>query len=535
MAYQNPPYYISAYALACKQGFVGSLNDWLASLKGEKGDTGAGVQIKGKYNTLVALQAAHPTGEVGDYYTVGTTTDTQKVYYWEPLNGAWTEINIRGEKGDTGTTAYEYAVAGGYTGTEEDFEALLAGIQTYSNNAQTAAANAAASATAAAGSATDAASAKLAAETAEGNAQAYASTAASGASAASNSATLAETAKGAAAQSALNAASSASSAAGSAASASSSASSAESSASAANSSKTAAAGSATAAAGSASDAAQSATDAASAKTAAQTAESNAQGHAGTASAKATAAAGSASDAAQSAVSAAGSAEQAAASAAESNNRIFWVTRGTTTKAQIDAAITAGLWPVIKMGSNYLPLSKLETGTYGPGAGSYYDYWFVGGLYTGNVQYCDLYVYNGTETWRSLSNSHVATLQSAPGVKYVLGATNQTMYYILFGEEPEANSEKLLTSGVIYAALHQNKVLEDLRADEIPGTTQSYTFTDGAVSQVVHTDAEETAVRTDTFTYAANTITEVRTLNTGESLTIVTNLTTLETTVTYAAE
>lgn len=74
---------------------------------------------------------------------------------------------------------------------------------------------------------------------------------------------------------------------------------------------------------------------------------------------------------------------------------------------------------------------------------------------------------------------------------------------------------------------------NLLHDEIPNTVQTYVFTDGSVSQVLHKSGN-TTVRTDTFTYATNTITEVRTLNTGESLTIVTNLQTLETAVTYAA-
>ena len=73
---------------------------------------------------------------------------------------------------------------------------------------------------------------------------------------------------------------------------------------------------------------------------------------------------------------------------------------------------------------------------------------------------------------------------------------------------------------------------NLRTEEIPNTVQNYTFVDGAVSLVEHKSGN-TTVRTDAFTYGTNTITEVRTLNTGESLTIVTNLTTLETTVTYA--
>lgn len=72
----------------------------------------------------------------------------------------------------------------------------------------------------------------------------------------------------------------------------------------------------------------------------------------------------------------------------------------------------------------------------------------------------------------------------------------------------------------------------LEMDEIPDTVQSYAFVDGTVSQITH-NRSGVAVRTDVFTYATNTITEVRTLNTGESLTIVTNLQTLETAVTYA--
>lgn len=71
-------------------------------------------------------------------------------------------------------------------------------------------------------------------------------------------------------------------------------------------------------------------------------------------------------------------------------------------------------------------------------------------------------------------------------------------------------------------------------DEIPDTVQSITFdsTTGNVSTITHM-RDNTAIRTDVFTFGTGTITEVRTLNTGESLTIVTNTTTLQTTVTYA--
>ena len=75
---------------------------------------------------------------------------------------------------------------------------------------------------------------------------------------------------------------------------------------------------------------------------------------------------------------------------------------------------------------------------------------------------------------------------------------------------------------------------NLNAEEIPDTVQAITFdAAGNVDTITHT-RNNVAIRTDEFTFGANTITEVRTLNTGESLTIVTNTTTLETTVTYAA-
>jgi len=75
---------------------------------------------------------------------------------------------------------------------------------------------------------------------------------------------------------------------------------------------------------------------------------------------------------------------------------------------------------------------------------------------------------------------------------------------------------------------------ELGADPIPGTTQAITFDgSGNVSTVTHT-LNGTVIRTDAFTFGEDTITEVRTLATGQTLTIVTNLTTLSTTSTYSS-
>lgn len=73
----------------------------------------------------------------------------------------------------------------------------------------------------------------------------------------------------------------------------------------------------------------------------------------------------------------------------------------------------------------------------------------------------------------------------------------------------------------------------LFTDTVPGTVQTLTFSGGNVSKIEHKTGN-VAVRTDDFTYTDSAITEVRTMSTGESLTIVTDLDTLSTTVTYAA-
>ena len=83
-------------------------------------------------------------------------------------------------------------------------------------------------------------------------------------------------------------------------------------------------------------------------------------------------------------------------------------------------------------------------------------------------------------------------------------------------------------------INQDVVDLMLQEESIPGTTQSITFdSDGNVSTVLHKNSDNIAIRTDAFTYTANTITEVRTLNTGENLTITINTSTLETTVIYS--
>lgn len=64
--------------------------------QGEKGDPGTGITIKGKYDSLSALQAAHPKADEGDAYMAGTN-----LYVWN--GSAWIDCgNIKGDKGDKG-------------------------------------------------------------------------------------------------------------------------------------------------------------------------------------------------------------------------------------------------------------------------------------------------------------------------------------------------------------------------------------------------------------------------------------------------
>lgn len=64
--------------------------------QGERGEQGTGVTIKGRYDSLSALIAAHPKGNEGDAYMVGVN-----LYAWSGTE--WIDCgNIQGPKGDAG-------------------------------------------------------------------------------------------------------------------------------------------------------------------------------------------------------------------------------------------------------------------------------------------------------------------------------------------------------------------------------------------------------------------------------------------------
>lgn len=65
-------------------------------VQGEKGEPGTGITIKGKYDSLSALQAAHPKADEGDAYMAGVN-----LYVWN--GSAWIDCgNIQGPKGEKG-------------------------------------------------------------------------------------------------------------------------------------------------------------------------------------------------------------------------------------------------------------------------------------------------------------------------------------------------------------------------------------------------------------------------------------------------
>ena len=91
------------------QGVKGDKGDTgpqgVQGIQGPKGDTGNGLTVLSRYETLEALQAAHPTGSDGDCYGVGTS-EPYTVYFWDVDKAAWTSLGsiqgAKGEKGDTG-------------------------------------------------------------------------------------------------------------------------------------------------------------------------------------------------------------------------------------------------------------------------------------------------------------------------------------------------------------------------------------------------------------------------------------------------
>jgi len=80
---------------------------------GVNGQDGTSVTILGSYDTLSALQSAHPTGNAGDAYLVGG-----RLYVWAVDNREWEDVgNIQGPKGDTGVGIRSVTITYGVSDT----------------------------------------------------------------------------------------------------------------------------------------------------------------------------------------------------------------------------------------------------------------------------------------------------------------------------------------------------------------------------------------------------------------------------------
>ncbi len=111
----------TAYELAVVQGFEGTLDEWLDSLVGPKGEDS---EVPGPPNVLTVGEVT--TGAAGsDAAATITGTSPEQVLGLTIPRGDKGEKGDKGDKstvpGPTGKSAYQFAVDAGYEGTEEEF------------------------------------------------------------------------------------------------------------------------------------------------------------------------------------------------------------------------------------------------------------------------------------------------------------------------------------------------------------------------------------------------------------------------------
>lgn len=124
-------YYLTAYQIAVKLGFAGSEEEWIASLKGDDGEIGAGLEITDQVLTEEELPAlTNSMSDIGKAYLVGEGTGAllyiwngTEWFYKQPLSVAGPQ-GEKGEKGDTGPQGEKGAAFTYSDFTPEQLEAL---------------------------------------------------------------------------------------------------------------------------------------------------------------------------------------------------------------------------------------------------------------------------------------------------------------------------------------------------------------------------------------------------------------------------
>jgi hypothetical protein len=167
-------------------------------------------------------------------------------------------------------------------------------------------------------------------------------------------------------------------------------------------------------------------------------------------------------------------------------------------------------------------------------------------YDNNIYYCISSSIGNLPTnityWQLfLSDSGIAIQSSPPSSPYTnmvwidTSNLNQIKYYdgsawqnigTIASKISIVDSGNLITATDVEGALQEcfNKTAahltnDMLKYDCINGTTQTPTIVNGQITQIEHKDDTNITVRTDTFTYTNTLITEIRTLSTGQSLTL----------------
>jgi hypothetical protein len=106
----NQPKPKSAYDLARENGFRGTLNEWLASIRGEKGERGFHGEV-GKQGEPGPRGPQGPQGPKGDTGPAPEHEWRGTALRFEHADGSWGEyVDLKGPPGDSGKTTVVGAV-----------------------------------------------------------------------------------------------------------------------------------------------------------------------------------------------------------------------------------------------------------------------------------------------------------------------------------------------------------------------------------------------------------------------------------------
>lgn len=96
-------YYLTAYQIAVKLGFAGSEEEWIASLKGDDGEIGAGLEITDQVRAEEELPAlTNSMSDIGKAYLVGEGTGAL-LYIWNGTEWFYKQtLSIQGPPGESG-------------------------------------------------------------------------------------------------------------------------------------------------------------------------------------------------------------------------------------------------------------------------------------------------------------------------------------------------------------------------------------------------------------------------------------------------